>query len=50
MAKKIKWVPTAHPINAPHVSGNIEANFLEDAINEIEEHFYDEYGEMWGGL
>jgi hypothetical protein len=50
MAKKIKWVPTAHPINAPHTGGNIEANFLEDAINEIENIYTDVYGEEWGGL
>ena len=50
MAKKIKWVPTSHPINAPPVSGNIEANFLEDSINEMENFYYESYGEEWGGL
>lgn len=50
MAKKIKWVPTDHPINAPHKGGNIESNFLEAEIQDMENFYYESYGEEWGGL
>ena len=41
MEKKIKWVPTDHPINKPEKS-NIEENFKEEEIKEIEENYSDE--------
>ena len=37
MAKKIKWVPTDHPINQPHKSENIEQSFKEEQIQQIQE-------------